>query len=286
MHVLITNLLAGISLGMVFFLIAIGLSLVLGLMRIINLAHGSLFMLGAYLGITVSFATGNFILGILAGTAGAGVAGLIIERGFLRGLHKRDLDQILLTFGFVYIIGNLHLWIYTAWPKAPYLPSILGGSIPIGTLHFPIHRIVVIFVGLAIYLFLWWFMEKTKAGAIIRAGADDAEMTSGLGINLTPTFIIAFFLGSALAGFAGVAGSPLLGGITLEGGIEMLFVALAVCIIGGMGSVHGTLVAALLLGIFSALAATYVPVIAIFTIYIVMVIILLVRPSGLLGKES
>jgi branched-chain amino acid transport system permease protein len=286
MNVLVINLTAGISLGMVFFLIAIGLSLVLGLMRIINLAHGSLFMLGAYLGITVSFSTGNFILGILAGTAGAGVAGLVIERGFLRKFWRRDLEQILLTFGFVYIIGDLHLWIYTAWPKAPYVPLILSGSVPIGTLYFPIHRIVAIFIGLAVYLGLWWFMKKTKTGAIIRAGADDAEMTSGLGINLTPTFITAFFVGSALAGFAGIVSAPLLGGITLESGISMLFVALAVCIIGGMGSVHGSLIAALLLGIFSALAATYVPVLAIFTIYIVMVIILLVRPSGLLGMKS
>jgi len=133
---------------------------------------------------------------------------------------------------------------------------------------------------------LWWLQEKTKVGAIIRAGMDDAEMASGLGINLTPITIGAFFLGSALAGFAGVVGTPLLGQINLDAGVTMLIVALAVCVVGGIGSIQGAMVGALLIGIATALTATYLPVLAMFMIYIVMVLILVLRPSGLMGRKS
>lgn len=285
MDLFVTSLLSGISLGIVYFLVATGLSLIMGLMGIINLAHGALFMLGAYLGITVAKLTGNFILGILAGVIGAGIAGLVIERGFLRGLYKRYLDQILLTFGFIYIITNLHLWIYGPWAKAPFVPELLTGSVPIGEFYFPIHRLAVIIVGVVTCLGLWWLQEKTKVGAIVRAGMDDAEMISGLGINLTPITIGAFFLGSALAGFAGVAGTPLLGQINLEAGLTMLLVALAVCVVGGIGSIQGAMVGALLIGISTALAATYFPVLAMFTMYIAMALILILRPSGLMGRK-
>ena len=286
MDVLAVCLLSGISLGIVYFLIATGLSLIMGLMGIINLAHGTLFMLGAYLGITVAKSTGNFILGILAGVIGSGIAGLVMERGFLRWLHKKELEQILLTFGFIYIITNLHLWIYGPWPKAPFIPELLAGSVPIGELYFPIHRLTIILVGVVMCLGLWWLQEKTKVGAIIRAGMDDAEMASGLGINLTPITIGAFFLGSALAGFAGVVGTPLLGQINLDAGVTMLIVALAVCVVGGIGSIQGAMVGALLIGIATALTATYLPVLAMFMIYIVMVLILVLRPSGLMGRKS
>jgi branched-chain amino acid transport system permease protein len=285
MELLAVSLLLGISLGSVFFLAAVGLSVIMGLMGIINLAHGSLFMLGAYFGIFVAKSTGNFIFGILAGTAAAGIAGLVIERGFLRGLYKRYLDQILITFGFVYIIANLHLWIYGAFPKSAFLPEILAGSLSIGEVTFPIHRLAVIVVGLVIGLGLWWLQTRTKAGAIVRAGMDDAEMVYGLGINLTPVTISAFFVGATLAGFAGVVGAPLLGGIHLGSDVTMLAIALAVVIVGGIGSTMGALAGALIIGVSNALAATYLPAIDIYVMYIIMVLILLVRPAGLLGRK-
>jgi len=285
MELLAVSLLLGISLGSVFFLAAVGLSVVMGLMGIINLAHGSLFMLGAYFGIFVAKSTGNFIFGILAGTIVAGIAGLAIERGFLRGLYKRYLDQILITFGFVYIIANLHLWIYGPFPKSAFLPELLAGSLSIGEVTFPIHRLVVIIVGVVICLGLWWLQARTKAGAIVRAGMDDAEMISGLGINLTPVTIGAFFIGAALAGFAGVVSAPLLGGIQLGSDVTMLAIALAVVIVGGMGSIQGALAGALIIGVSNALAATYLPVIDIYVMYIIMVFILVLRPSGLFGRK-
>jgi len=285
MELFSASLLSGISLGVVFFLIATGLSVIMGIMGIINLAHGATFMTGGYLGILVAKSTDSFILGIIAGAVGAGIVGCIIERGFLRGLYKRYLDQILVTFGFVYIITNAHQWIYGPFPKSPYVPELLSGTIFIGEYGFPVHRISILIVGALICFGLWWLQERTKIGAIIRAGMDDAEMVTGLGINLTPIIIGVFFLGSALAGFAGVAGAPLLGGINLNSGLNTLNIALAVCIVGGMGSIAGALAGGLLIGVATALAATYIPVMDVFMMYLAMVIVLLFRPRGLLGRK-
>jgi len=285
MDVLTVGFLGGISYGIVLFLIATGLSLVLGLMGIVNVAHGALFMVGAYGGLAVAKATGNLILGILAGAALAGMVSLFIDRLFLRYLYKRELEQILVTFGFVYIITNLHLWIYGAWPKSAFLPPLLSGSITIGRFGFPIHRLAVILFGAVLCVGLWWLQDKTKIGAIIRAGMDDSEMVSGLGINLTPINIGAFCLGAVLAGLAGVVGAPALGGVNLNTGTDMFFVAIAVCIVGGVGSVQGALVGAVLIGVATTLIATYVPVLAMFVMYILMVLVLIFRPAGLLGRK-
>jgi branched-chain amino acid transport system permease protein len=200
-------------------------------------------------------------------------------------LYKQELEQILVTFGFVYIITNLHLWIYGAWPKSAFVPSILSGSMTIGRFGFPIHRLAVIMMGAALCVGLWWLQEKTKIGARIRAGMDDAEMVSGLGINLRPINIGAFCLGAILAGFAGVVGAPVLGGVNLNTGTDIFFVAIAVCIVGGVGSVQGALVGAVLIGIATTLVSTYFPVLAMFVMYILMVLILIFKPSGLLGRK-
>jgi branched-chain amino acid transport system permease protein len=285
MDILAVGILGGVSYGVVLFLIATGLSLVLGLMGIVNVSHGALFMTGAYMGLTVAKLTGSLIIGILAGAILAGIVSLIIERLFLCQLYKQELEQILVTFGFVYIITNLHLWIYGAWPKSAFVPSILSGSMTIGRFGFPIHRLAVIMMGGALCVGLWWLQEKTKIGARIRAGMDDAEMVSGLGINLRPINIGAFCLGAILAGFAGVVGAPVLGGVNLNTGTDIFFVAIAVCIVGGVGSVQGALVGAVLIGIATTLVSTYFPVLAMFVMYILMVLILIFKPSGLLGRK-
>jgi branched-chain amino acid transport system permease protein len=285
MDILAVGILGGVSYGVVLFLIATGLSLVLGLMGIVNVSHGALFMTGAYMGLTVAKLTGSLIIGILAGAILAGIVSLIIERLFLCQLYKQELEQILVTFGFVYIITNLHLWIYGAWPKSAFVPSILSGSMTIGRFGFPIHRLAVIMMGGALCVGLWWLQEKTKIGARIRAGMDDAEMVSGLGIKLRPINIGAFCLGAILAGFAGVVGAPVLGGVNLNTGTDIFFVAIAVCIVGGVGSVQGALVGAVLIGIATTLVSTYFPVLAMFVMYILMVLILIFKPSGLLGRK-
>ena len=279
------SFLLGISYGMVLFLIAVGLSLVLGIMGVLNLAHGVIFMVGGYIGITVAKLTNNFIYGIFAGALAGGILGLLMERGVLRFLYKQILEQVLVTFGFVYIITNATYWIWGTWPKSAYIPSLLAGSIPIGQVEFPVYRFGILVIGGAICLGLWWLQEKTKYGSVVRAGMDDAQMVSGLGVNLTPITIGAFFFGSALAGSAAVLGAPLLGFVNPNTGADMLFVALAVVIVGGVGSVQGALAGALLIGTINTLAVTYFPGIAVFAQYLLMVLILLLRPSGLLGRK-
>jgi branched-chain amino acid transport system permease protein len=285
METVAINLLNGIAYGMVLFLIAAGLSVILGLMGIVNLAHGVIFILGGFIGLATARSTGSFLLAVLAGAAGSGVIGLIIERGFLRFLYKQDLPQVLVTFGFVYIIGNLLLWIWGARPRAAFVPTYFAGSVAIMGFYFPAHRFAVIAVGVAFGLGLWWLQEKTKLGAIIRAGMDNAEMVSGLGINLTPINIGAFFFGSAIAGAGCVIGVQLFGSVTFDAGVDMLLVAIAVVIIGGVGSVQGALLGALLIGVIDTFSRVYLPVIAEYTMYLVMIFVLTFRPSGLLGRK-
>jgi len=285
MDVAIVSVLGGISQGVVLFLVAAGLSFVLGLMGIVNIAHGALVMAGAYAGLSVAKASGSLILGGAAGALLAGLIGLLIERGFLRNLYRLQLEQILVTFGFVYIIANIHLWAYGAWPQSAFVPSVLDGSVSIGRFAFSYFRFVIILIGLLMCPVLWWLQDRTKIGAIIRAGMDDPDMASLMGINLRPINIAVFFAASCIAGFSGVIGASPLGGVNLGLGEEMIFLAIAVVVVGGVGSIQGALTGALLIGVFSALAGTYLPAAAIFVPYILMITILIFRPRGLFGKD-
>lgn len=270
---------------MVLFLIATGLSLTLGLMGIINLSHGVIFVLGGFVGLLVARQTGSFLLAVLAGAAASGVAGLMIERGFLRFLYKQDLQQVLVTFGFIYIITNMLLWIFGPVPRTAFVPSYFAGSLPIAGLTFPFYRFSIILVGLAIAIGLWWLQEKTKIGAIIRAGMDDNEMAGGLGINLTPVNIASFALGSALAGAGCVIGVQLFGSVSFNDGMTILLFAVAVVIIGGVGSVQGAIVGALIIGIMDTFGRIYFPFMAQYTMYLIVILVLVVRPSGILGRK-
>jgi branched-chain amino acid transport system permease protein len=285
MDVAVVSILAGVSYGVVLFLVAAGLSFVLGLMGIVNIAHCALVMTGAYVGLTVAKATGSLALGGLVGALLSGLVGLVVERGFLRNLYKLQLEQILVTFGFVYIIANVHLWVYGAWPQAAFVPPVLSGSITIGQFSFAVFRLIIIAIGALLCPVLWYIQDRTKIGAIIRAGMDDPDMASVMGINLRPINIAVFFLAACLAGFAGVIGASPLGGVNLNLGQEMIFMAIAVVVVGGVGSIQGALTGALLIGVFSALAGTYFLKLAIFVPYILMLVILIFRPRGLLGRK-
>lgn len=285
MDMIILNLLNGISYGMVLFLIAAGLSLILGVMGIVNLAHGSIFVVGGFIGLYVAHGTGSFFLGVLAGAVGSGLLGVIIERGVLRLLYKQDLQQVLVTFGFVYIITNLLLWVVGPAPKAAFVPSYFSGSVPFGDLSVPIHRFAVIGFGAIVCAILWWVQDKTRIGAIIRAGMDDAEMVSGMGINLSPVNTFCFLFGSFVAGAGAVIGVQLFGSFTFVLGMDLLMVAVAVVVIGGVGNVQGALVGALLIGIIDTFGRVYFPQIAEYTMYMALILILMLRPSGLLGRK-
>jgi branched-chain amino acid transport system permease protein len=282
--VIIANFLNGITYGFILFLLGTGLSLTMGLMRIVNLAHGALYMIGAYVGVTVAELTGNFLIGILAGGISAGLIGLIIETCFLRRLYHWELDQVLLTIGFVYILTNVAQWIWGPIPKSGITPSILAGAIPVGNVTIPIFRLMIIVFGLGAAIILWLFQEKTRTGAIIRAGMDNREIAMGLGINLKVIFTGVFTLGAFIAGFCGLIGAQLLG-INLSIGWDTLVLAMIVVIVGGTGSIQGALAGGLVIGLVDAYGKVFFPSIASLTIYLVLIIILLFRPSGLLGRK-
>jgi branched-chain amino acid transport system permease protein len=285
MEQVIINLLNGLSYGMVLFLIASGMSVVMGAMNIINLAHGVLYMVGGYVGWTIAVKLGApFALGLLTGGLAAGFTGLVIERGFLRHLYRQTNEQVLLTFGFVYILTNLSLWVWGGWPRMPFTAKVLSGSIEILGKAYPKARLAIIFIGFVLAIVLWWLQDRTRVGAMVRAGMDNKEMTMGLGINLELVFSLVFFVASCIAGVAGVLGAQLLG-VYNALGLEILLLALIVIIVGGVGSVQGALIGGILIGVIDAFGRALFPKLAMFTMYFTMIIILLVRPSGLLGRR-
>jgi branched-chain amino acid transport system permease protein len=283
METILTNLVLGISFGCILFLLGTGLSLTLGLMKIINLSHGALYMLGAYVGLTAAQASNSFVVGIIAGGIAAGLIGILQETVFLRRLYKRPSDQVLMTIGFVYILVNVVQWIWGPVPQPAFIPPELSGSIPMGRINLPIFRIAIVGIGLIAAAALWVFQEKTRVGSIVRAGMDNKEMTMGLGINLQLIFTGVFALGSFVAGFCGLFGASSLG-INLDIGWSALSLSMIVVIIGGAGSIQGALVGGLIIGIVDAFGKAFFPEFAYFTIYLVFIVILLIRPNGLLGR--
>jgi len=286
MDLAVLHLLNGISFGSLLFLLSSSFSLILGVMGILNLSHGALYMIGAYVGWSLAVQYGlNFGLATLAGGAAAGLIGLIIERGFLRHLYMQLNEQVLLTYGFVHILTNLSLWLWGPVPRPPFRTPILSGSFSITDWTYPVARIAIIFIGLALAAGLWWLQDKTRAGAIVRAGMDDKQMAMGLGINLELVSIVIFFLCSFIAGFAGVIGTQLLGA-NLALGMHILLLSLIVVVVGGIGSVQGSLLGAMLIGLIDTFGKALFPELAMFTMYLVMIIVLAVRPRGLLGRRA
>lgn len=285
MNELPINLLNGLSYAMIVFLIASGLSLILGVMGILNLAHGSLYLFGAYLGITLSHLLGNFWLVALICGLVVGLVGLFIERVFLSRVHGQFDEQALLTLGIVYISANLFLWIWGPWTKTGAPPDLLASSINIGNISFPLYRFAIIIIGLLIFAALWWLQERTRAGAIVRAGIDDKEMTEGMGINYRLVCSTVFFIGTFVGGLTGFLSSPWLGAEP-NMGFPLLLLALIAVIIGGLGTVQGTLLGAVVVGLINSFGKAYVPNMALFLPYIVFLLILLVRPRGLLGRRN
>jgi len=283
--ILLLNLLNGVSFGVILFLIATGLSITMGLMRILNMAHGALFLIGAYVGIVLVRQGWTYPLAALIGGVVAGLIGLAMERGFLRYLHKQLNEQVLLTIGFVYILTNLSLWVWGGWPRMPFTAKFLSGSFEILGRAYPKARMATIIIGLVMAIVLWWLQDKTRVGAMVRAGMDNKEMTMGLGINLDRLFALVFFVASCIAGVAGVLGAQLLG-VYNALGLEILLLALIVIIVGGVGSVQGALLGGILIGVIDAFGRALFPKLAMFTMYFTMIIILLVRPSGLLGRRT
>jgi branched-chain amino acid transport system permease protein len=274
----------GISFGLILFLLAAGLSLTMGLMRIVNMAHGALYMFGGYVGLAVAKYTNNFLIGLLAGAVCAGVIGLLLEVGFLRRLYKQETSQVLLTIGFVYILMNVAQWIWGTYPSGSIVPSFLMGSVHVGSVDLPIFRLFIIGFGLVMAVLLWLFQDKTKIGAMVRAGMDNREIAGALGINLKVIFTAIFTLGSLIAGLCGLIGGYLTG-INLGLGWEALLLSLIVVVIGGTGSIQGALLGGILIGLLNSFGIAYFPQVASYIVYGALIIVLLVRPAGLLGRK-
>ena len=284
MDLVITAFIIGISFGFILFLIGTGLSLTMGLMKIVNLSHGAIYMVGAYVGATVGIVTHNFVLGIVCGGVAAGLLGIVMEVGFLRRLYKRSMDQALLTIGLVYILINLVQWIWGPLPQATYIPVTLSNSILIAGTKIPVFRLATIGVGIVGAIGLWFFQEKTRIGAIIRAGMDNQMMTRGLGIKLPIIFTGVFAFGAFVAGFCGLFGAQSLG-VSLDVAWDVLLLSTAVVMIGGTGTIQGALVGGLLIGLTDTFGKVYFPDIGYFTMYSLLIIVLIIRPAGLLGRR-
>lgn len=282
----ITQILNGIALGMLLFLLAAGLSLMFGLMGIVNLAHGAYFMVGGYIGLSTLEATRSFLLALATAAAGGALLGFLTERFFMRrlyGLHGHE--SILLTFALSLVLSDMSLFLWTGTPRWVQTPGILDFSLTLFGSPYPAYRLAIILVGAIVFVGLYWFQEGTLWGAIVRAGVDDKEMATGLGINIPLVFTMVFCLGAFLAGFGGFIGSPVLG-LHIGLDVEIIMLALAVVIVGGIGSLSGCLATSLLLGLSDTFGKVLWPHYASLTIYLVVVIVLLVKPSGLFGRGT
>ena len=274
-----------VALGGLLFLLSSGFSLIFGLMRIPNLMHGSFFMLGAYLGVTLLAGGVNFWLAALASAAAMGLIGGLIERLLLRRLEGQVLPQVLLTLGFAFIIADVCLMLWTGDPWQPATPDHLRGAVQVAGLYFPFYRLVIVLVAVAIAIALWLLVDWTRLGAMIRAGVDDAPIARVVGIRVSQLFTLVFALGAALAAFGGVVGAPYL---SVYPGLdfEMLPLALIVVILGGVGSLLGALVGSFAIGFLYNFGTAMLPDLAYVILFLPMVLILVLRPQGLFGKVT
>ena len=285
MDTVIQILIFGISFGVVLFLASFAFSVSLGLMGVINASHGAIFMISGFTGITVAWQTGNWLLGVLTGGVTASVVALVINLGFLQHLYKQALPQILVTFGWAFALANISLWIWGGMTRIVPEPEFLTAIVNFAGFPIPSYRLALTGVGTGVFFLIWWMQEKTRIGAIIRAGMDDAEMLSALGVNLKPVAIGAFCLTLGLAGMAAVAASPVIGGISFTTWTYVFFMAITITIIGGLGSVQGAFAGAIIVGVLWVWLATFFPALPTIGMYAGLVIILLFRPRGLLGRK-
>ncbi len=274
----------GISFGMLLFLLAAGLSLIYGLMKVLNLTHGSFYLLGGYVGLAVLHLSGSFVLAVLAGSFAIAAVGVIMERFFLRRLHLQELPQALLTFGFLFIFSDLATVIWGTNPQVIPKPAILAGALQLGGFFYPYYRLFIIVLGLMIAALLWWLQDGTRLGAMLRASVDDEEVARALGINVSLLFTLVFGFGAFLAALGGVMGGPIVG-VYPGADFDVMLLGFVVVIIGGLGNLKGALIGGLAVGLLDNFGKVFFPELALFTIFAPMAVILAVRPTGLFGRE-
>jgi branched-chain amino acid transport system permease protein len=280
------QLVTGIALGAVYALLAVGLSLIFGMLTVVNFAHGAFFMVGAFLGVFFQVKTGSFLLSLLITPLVVGTVGLVCERFLVRPLYGRGIDYpLLLTFGLSYVLIEAMRVIFGVDGMPSSTPSALRGSVNIGFGHFPLYRLVLIAATAAIVFALWLFIEKTRYGLIIRAGSRDPEIVRVLGVDVSRVWWLVFGIGTAIAGISGVLAAPTRA-VNPEMGITVLAESFVVTVVGGMGSLPGAVIAGLLVGVVVSLTSLFAPDLAELSIFVLMALVLLVRPQGLFGKAG
>ncbi|AHK45982.1 branched-chain amino acid ABC transporter permease [Ensifer sp. 1H6] len=301
---LIEQLLNGLQLGVMLFLMAAGLTLIFGVMGLINLAHGSLYMIGAFACATVAAATGSFWLGLIASLTAAAGVGAIIEVAVIRRLYDRDhLDQVLATFALILILSEGARWIFGSFPLYLDIPPLLQGAVPLpGGGQYQLYRLAIIGVGIAVAVSLYLLISRTRLGMRIRAGESDREMIAALGVDIGTLYTVVFALGAALAGLSGALVGALQS-VQVGMGEPVLILAFVVIVIGGIGSIKGALVGAVIVGVVDTMGRFLLPSLLALTmpasqattigaalasmlIYVVMALILAFRPSGLFAAQS
>ncbi len=277
-----------ITFGGLLFLLSAGFSLIFGLMRIPNLTHGSLFMLGAYLGATLTigllYVTVNFWLAAILSTLMVAAFGALIERLLLRRLPGDQLAQVLVTLGISFIVADFCLMVWGGDPLNITTPDGFGGFMRFGALAFPLYRLAVIVIAVIFAIALWMLLDRTRLGAMIRAGVDDPDMARVVGIRVSQLFTIVFALGAGLAAFAGIIGGPIL---SVYPGLDqdMLPLALVVVILGGTGSLLGSFVGSIIVGFIYNFGQALLPELAYFVLFLPMLLVLILRPQGLFGRQ-
>ncbi|BBL80281.1 branched-chain amino acid ABC transporter permease [Rubrobacter xylanophilus] len=278
------QVLAGLTYGMLLFMISVGLSVIFGLMGIVNLAHGVFFVVGAYVAFSVLGAGANFLVALVVAMLAMAVLGTFVERVLLFRSYGDELGQVLLTFGLAFIIADIIKMIWGNRLQSLPTPALVDFSVSLGGVTFPAYRLVVVLVGCLLAVLLWYLESRTRIGAIIRAGVDDRQMVAALGINVTLVFTGVFAFGAALAGLGGVLGGPVLG-MYPDMGFEILVLSLIVVVLGGLGTWKGAFVGGILVGMVEIFGQAYFPSLSLVIVFLLMAGVLLVRPAGLFGRS-
>ncbi len=284
MDFVILEVLNGLAFAMLLFLVTSGLSLIFGLMRLINLVHASFYLLAGYVALTVIGRTGSFLSGLVVACLVVPLVGICVQRVFLRRFERNELAQVLVTFGLIFIIGDACLWIWGGLPRSILKPSFLNRAIFFGDIVFPAYRLFIMVTGFVVAVALWLFLDKTRAGAMIRASVDNPDMAAAVGVNVPMLFMAVYALGTFLAALAGVLGGAFVG-VYPGADLDILLLALVTLIIGGEGSLLGAFVGSILVGMMDNFGRSLFPELSLFMVFAPMAIILAVRPQGLFGKK-
>jgi len=286
LDLVLLQLFTGVALGAVFVVLAVGLSLIFGLLTVVNFAHGALYMVGAYVAVWLIGLTGSFWLCLGAVPIAVGALGLVVERTLVRPLYGRGIDYpLLLTYGLALVLVEVVRMIFGTEGLPFAMPRALRGAVSLGFGHFPVYRLFVMAVAAVVLLGLWLFIERTSWGLVIRAGARDPEIVRVLGVDVSRVWLVVFGLGTGLAGLAGILAAPMRG-VSPEMGVPVLVEGFVVTVVGGMGSIPGAVVAGLLVGVVVAMTSLVAPGMAEVAMFGLMALVLLVRPQGLFGRAG